>query len=100
MPYPRELVVLCLWPWPHLIVSLCAVELVITEGGGSNREQSTGKHTGRQLAPCQFHCSDTGDKSDALKLCNRLSLVGERRNDDADDHDGCILQCRHIYKAV
>ena len=58
MPHRRELVVLRSWPGPHLIVSLCAVELVITEGGGGNREQSTGRHTARQLSPCQFHCSD------------------------------------------
>lgn len=51
MPHRRELVELSLWPGPHLIVSLCAVELVITEGGGSNREQSTGRHSARQLSP-------------------------------------------------
>lgn len=85
-----------MWPWPHLMVSLCAAELVITEGGGSNRESSTGKHTGRQLSPCQFHCSDTGDKNDALKLWRRLLLVSERQNGDAADDDSekggrCIL---------
>lgn len=29
------------------MASLCAVECVITEGGGGNRERSAGKHTGK-----------------------------------------------------
>lgn len=74
MPQWWALVVLCLWPRPHLMVSLCAVELVITEGGGGNREWSTGKHK-QTAGPCQFYCSYIRDKSDALKLKSRLLLM-------------------------
>lgn len=87
MPQWRELLVPRSWPRPHLMASRCAAELVIAEGGGGIRKQSAG----RQLASRHFHCSDIGDKSNALKL---QPLVHDRQNGDADDcenDDRCIF---------
>lgn len=47
------------------MASVCAAELVITEGGGGNREWSPGKHPWRQLVWFTAHA---WDKRDAAKL--------------------------------
>lgn len=60
-------------PGPHLMAGLCAVELVITEGGGGNRQSSTGEHAGRQLVACQFSCSGAEDKNSRSETVQQVS---------------------------